>query len=706
MMTTSNSGGYIKVRTGENSNTWTFNVNDGYKITGIKIVGYSNNSNTNATITMTSMTIDGGSNILTSSDATVFPTGSSNAITLEKTDLEAESAIVCTFDNSNITANSGEKNKQIMVKITITYVQTKVVTVAPTITLTGNSVTLASTTEGATIYYTIDGSTPTTSSTTYESPFEITNSCTVRALAQKEDVASSVVMRDCYVTHSDALAVLGYNGGTLDSDSKIWTSTDGQYILTDGSWTESNKRTIGYANLAGSQDGFKLNHTDYYTLKVGDDIKVTKIVVIGKSWLTGSEGNASTIAFDGFTPSSISFYDYLTDGETYVKTAEFTPESELDYGATITMRPGNNQLGAYIEVYGVKRSAPSAPVDAGSVVTWDFSNLSALSMENGKSYSFKATDGTTEMRYSAGSSDAVVAKSGNTSGYLKENGKTGSGTVTDIDGSTNIKKNRLIRLYVTGKGKLTINCASGTVGGYTVYDSNTTNTAALSSTALLSSYTANTTSDEITVTNGLWIETTTKGYITSIVWTPSATGTILTTTANMAGWRAFYDADNSYTVDENTTVYIATAKDESSVTLTSIADIPSATPVILKTSANDFTMTLTKADATSSTTGNLLLASTSGQNLSGGNIYRLGYGDDGIGFYPWSTTSATAGIVYINTGDGARSLKMVFADESTGIGATLNDAIINSNVYDLQGRRVAQPQRGLYIMNGRKVVVK
>ena len=376
MMTTNTSSGYVKVRTGDNNNTWTFNVNDGYKITGIKIIGYSNNSNTNATISMTSMTIDGGSNILT--NPAVFPIGSSNAITLEKNDLEAESSIVCTFDNSNITGNTGEKNKQLMVKITITYVQTKVVTVAPTITLTGNSITLASTTEGASIYYTTDGSTPTSSSAVYDGSFEISNSCTVRTFAQKDDVASSIVMKDCYVTHSDALAVLGYNGGKPDSDYKVWTSTDGQYILTDESWTESNPRTIQYTNLAGSQDGFKINHTDYYTLKVGEDIKVTKIVVVGKSWLAGDEGNASTIAFDGFTPSSVSFYDYLTGGETYVKTAEFTPSSELDYGATITMRPGKNQLGAYIEVYGVKRSGPEDPITITEVATKETATAAAI----------------------------------------------------------------------------------------------------------------------------------------------------------------------------------------------------------------------------------------------------------------------------------------------------------------------------------------
>ena len=46
--------------------------------------------------------------------------------------------------------------------------------------------------------------------------------------------------------------------------------------------------------------------------------------------------------------------------------------------------------------------------------------------------------------------------------------------------------------------------------------------------------------------------------------------------------------------------------------------------------------------------------------------------------------------------------------ETTGISATLNDKgeITNHSCFDLQGRRVAQPTRGLYIVNGKKVVIK
>lgn len=148
-------------------------------------------------------------------------------------------------------------------------------------------------------------------------------------------------------------------------------------------------------------------------------------------------------------------------------------------------------------------------------ITWDFSDRAAQSFENGKSYSFMATDGTTEMRYSAGSSDGIEAKSGDNSGYLKEGGKTGGATVKDIDGTTNVGKTRLVRLFVTGNGKLTINCTNN--GAFKVLDG------ATNGTTLVASLAANTQSAEIAVANHLWIEATSKGYITSIVWSPAGT---------------------------------------------------------------------------------------------------------------------------------------------------------------------------------------
>lgn len=120
MVTDQGSGNYVKFRTGDNSNTWTFNVNEGYVITGIKVEGYSNNTLAEATISATSITVDGAEQL---TSAHVFGPGSGNVSTITLTDLSAKEAIVFTFDNSNITSDAGKKNKQLQAIITINYEQ-------------------------------------------------------------------------------------------------------------------------------------------------------------------------------------------------------------------------------------------------------------------------------------------------------------------------------------------------------------------------------------------------------------------------------------------------------------------------------------------------------------------------------------------------------------------------------------------------------
>ena len=66
---------------------------------------------------------------------------------------------------------------------------------APTITRTGNNITLATTSVGATIYYTTDGSTPSSSSTAYSGPFSIealNYPVTVKAIAIRSGNNSTV----------------------------------------------------------------------------------------------------------------------------------------------------------------------------------------------------------------------------------------------------------------------------------------------------------------------------------------------------------------------------------------------------------------------------------------------------------------------------------------------------------------------------------
>jgi len=57
----------------------------------------------------------------------------------------------------------------------------------------------------------------------------------------------------------------------------------------------------------------------------------------------------------------------------------------------------------------------------------------------------------------------------------------------------------------------------------------------------------------------------------------------------------------------------------------------------------------------------------------------------------------------------ARALSIVFEGETTGISEELrvkSEKFATAPVYDLQGRRVMQPTKGLFIVNGKKVVIK
>lgn len=64
-----------------------------------------------------------------------------------------------------------------------------------------------------------------------------------------------------------------------------------------------------------------------------------------------------------------------------------------------------------------------------------------------------------------------------------------------------------------------------------------------------------------------------------------------------------------------------------------------------------------------------------------------------------------AGKAFLAVPTTARELSVVFSDdETTGIRSIDNGQL--DNIYDLQGRKVAQPTKGLYIVNGKKVVKK
>ena len=171
-------------------------------------------------------------------------------------------------------------------------------------------------------------------------------------------------------------------------------------------------------------------------------------------------------------------------------------------------------------------------------------------------------------------------------------------------------------------------------------------------------------------------------------------------------WATYYNGTQGFTADASTTVFQA-ALSGSSLTLTEVPnrEIPATKAVILKSSSA--TITLTPASTTETLEGNELQG-TATSITNPGNAYVLNKGTNGVGFYKLSSGGTIgANKAYLTYSSGAAPSFFGFDGNTTGIDATLvNSEKVNSVVYDLQGRRVAQPTKGLYIVNGKKVVIK
>ena len=179
----------------------------------------------------------------------------------------------------------------------------------------------------------------------------------------------------------------------------------------------------------------------------------------------------------------------------------------------------------------------------------------------------------------------------------------------------------------------------------------------------------------------------------------------------------YNDSDTPYALPEGTTAYLITgiSEDGTSVTTEPINYIPAHTAILLQkgegakaitkveykgelteTTNNKFYYSDPNSPATAPTTrswyviyNNQFVKVTGGTQVKGGKCY-LDLG----------TTAGTRGFYNIGGGEGTTSLREVKTD---GVN---NEKWTDGEWYTLQGQRVAKPAKGLYILNGKKVVVK
>lgn len=180
-----------------------------------------------------------------------------------------------------------------------------------------------------------------------------------------------------------------------------------------------------------------------------------------------------------------------------------------------------------------------------------------------------------------------------------------------------------------------------------------------------------------------------------------------------AGWATYCSpyALNLANATGLTDAYIVTGGAGGVLAMTSVkgGTVPANTGLLLKGDEGTATIPVVASSATDVSGNKLVGVTTETPDVAAGIYVLLNDNTYGVGFYE-TTDAFTVGAntAYLPANFAATTARGFYSfGDATGIGATLkNKEIENKEVYNLKGQRVAAPTKGLYIVNGKKVVVK
>ena len=184
---------------------------------------------------------------------------------------------------------------------------------------------------------------------------------------------------------------------------------------------------------------------------------------------------------------------------------------------------------------------------------------------------------------------------------------------------------------------------------------------------------------------------------------------------------ATFSSDKAVKFVDATVYAVGVNDDRLILTEVESKQVPANTGVLLKSAGTEATYGV--IGSAPAIENNLLCASVEeGQTTAadgtteGYSFFKLSYNQAGenekLGFY-WAKENGApfvskAGLAYlaVKTADVAAVKGFSLFDMETGISKVSGSVAGNGVIYDLQGRRVERAVRGLYIVNGRKVMVK
>ena len=199
-------------------------------------------------------------------------------------------------------------------------------------------------------------------------------------------------------------------------------------------------------------------------------------------------------------------------------------------------------------------------------------------------------------------------------------------------------------------------------------------------------------------------------------------------TVGNASWATLYVPFDLTLPDNNTTAYYVSGVEDNTAELEVLSEIPHLTPVVIKNSdgATSVTFPVT-TDLSVFEETNLLVGTNVAMPLDLGSetpYYSLGRLNGNIGFYKFKGTDGTTTItlgankaylkIPVPTSNNVRGFKIGFAGDDSlvsddgGFVDGINEVQTTDDnvIYDLNGLRVSTLRKGIYVVNGKKVVIK
>jgi hypothetical protein len=279
-------------------------------------------------------------------------------------------------------------------KVTTESVSYKSSIETPIITTNGNQVTITAT-DGLTVYYTTDGTTPSNESIEYTEPFEITADCTIKVIAYSNDDISTVqstTVTFCKVATPTFAPTTGYvvSGNTVT----IACATEGAtiyYILNDG---DAQEYTEGIVITTATTIKAWATATDihYATSDTVEkqfslaEITATTIDFTDQGWSDGAE--LTNVSLTKYEPYTITF-------------AKNSASTATKYYSTGGVRLYNNTNGGSINI-AVNTDASDATIQSISIDEYDTGKATATVTiaADGKSAKVQNCDSSTQLRIS------------------------------------------------------------------------------------------------------------------------------------------------------------------------------------------------------------------------------------------------------------------------------------------------------------------